>query len=106
MSAWMAFVIIQGTMSGPIPIVNATPHGPAHISMDKTTEPKAKFSLDMTADDNVHWDRMTGVEANTSVNIATVSTIAFQTKELCDAAAPVLQKQIGVASVSCIQTQQ
>lgn len=106
MNAWTAFVIVQATFSQPVPLVNAVPPGPAHIEVTKNDDPKAKFNLDMTSDEPAKWTKMVGVEADTTVNVPTVSTISFPTKEMCDAAVTVLQKQGGVYSVSCIQTQQ
>ena len=61
--------------------------------------------MKMSAEPTTRIGRMTGVEANAYVNVPTVSTVGFQTKELCDAAVSVLQKQGGVYSVSCVQTE-
>ena len=103
MNIWMAFVIIQGSMSQPVPLVNKTQDGPAHISVQSQDSTKPDIDLDVQS--KMHVDRMTGVEADTYVNVPTVSTIPFSTKEMCDAAITALQKQGGVFSVSCIQTQ-
>ena len=105
MSLWMALVIVQGTFSAPMPLVNKTNDGPASVFVGPHAPDEPNVTLDVQAQKTQRIERMTGVEADTYVNVPTTVTLTFASKELCDIAITALQKQGGVYSVSCVQTQ-
>jgi hypothetical protein len=88
-----------------MPLVAATDPGPASIAVGKDAETDPDISLKVLKQPGTVVHRMTGVETDTYVNVPTVSTLSFTTAEMCQAAIATLQKQSGVYSVSCVQTQ-
>jgi hypothetical protein len=106
MSVWTALVIVQTMFSPNSPVVNATSAGPADIKvgMEAPTDPTISVQV-KSPPPTTKVERMTGVEADTYVNVPAVTTLSFPSSEMCEAAAVVLRKQNGAYSVSCVQTQ-
>ena len=112
---WTALIILQ--VSSPVQI--ATAPGPMHMDLIPTQPGGSEHAFSMTVGPDKantdtadipsgsvpKFDRITGVEADTTINVPAASTLTFPTQAMCDAASATLSKQNGVLSVSCVQTQ-
>jgi hypothetical protein len=107
MMTWTAFIVLN-TVIAPINIGSqpgpATVIASADLSGENKPAPIIKLEVDNPSK-NYTIGRMTGVEVTTHVHMPNGATsISFSSEALCRKAAETLNKQIGVQSVSCLQT--
>jgi hypothetical protein len=121
MSVWTALIVIAG-MSSPMQLTVPQKGGPLNVTVtpnpidnekgnvgkpDVVKPPAITLGMtptDGTGDKAYNIGSMTGIEADTLVNIPVVTTLIFNTQTMCDTAVDVLRKQFDVVSVACIET--
>ncbi|MDP9082457.1 MAG: hypothetical protein M3N50_01620 [Pseudomonadota bacterium] len=102
MEIWTALIILTVASN---PIANAAKDGPFDVNVAaRATQSDPSFHMKGPDSPDYKVQRLTGVEADTIVNIPASTTMTFDGKDLCDTAVMALAQQNGVASASCVRT--
>lgn len=107
-AVWAALIVLT-TEANPMSLdtgnrpasvaVEASPNG----FVEHPTDPA--FKMDVKPQEGMHVDRITGVQADVSVNVPTSTMLQFVSEALCNAAAAKIGKTVGIRSVVCVQQQ-